>query len=116
MGLFSESQLKTHRGIIDCSIYSCHAIAWHLTCQIKRKGLNESWKMQEAKRRIDSEDVGISFDHSYRRRGCGTKADRVVTNEEGCAVRVTRGSVKIEDKKKALACEARPEVTASYSQ
>lgn len=87
-----------------------------LTCQIKRKGLNETWKMQEAKRRIGSEDVRISFDHSYRRRGCGTKADRVVTNEEGCAVRVTRGSVKIEDKKKALACEARPEVTASYSQ
>lgn len=44
------------------------------------------------------EDVRISFDHSYRRRGCGTKADRVVTNEEGRR----RGCAKIEDKEEAF--------------
>lgn len=33
--------------------------------------------MQKAKRRTNTEDVRISFYHSYRRRECGTKADRV---------------------------------------
>ena len=74
-------------------------------------------KVGKCNRRSVKSDVRIvSFDHSYRRRGCGTKADGVVTNEvKGAGRRGTRRA-KIEDKQEALACEARPEVTASYRQ
>lgn len=70
--------------------------------------------MQKAKRRTNTEDVRISFYHSYRRRECGTKADRV--SNKWKRLRVTNGRVKIEDKEEALGYEARPKVTSGYRQ